>query len=74
MGDYDSEKGGQLPFHPRMMLVSLLCSYSVGEFSSRKIMARCETDVAFRVIVGKDIPGFQRISEFRSRHPIVSST
>jgi hypothetical protein len=40
----------------------------VGVFSSRKIMARCETDVAFRVIVGEDVPAFQRISEFRRRH------
>ncbi len=56
VADSDSEKGGQPPFHPRMMLVLLLYSYSVGVFSSRKIMARCETDVAFRVIVGEDIP------------------
>ena len=68
VADYDSEKGGQPPFHPRMLLVLLLYSYSVGVFSSRKIMARCETDVAFRVIVGEDIPDFQRISEFRRRH------
>jgi transposase len=66
--DYDSEQGGQPPFHPRMMLVLLLYAYSVGVFSSRKIMARCETDVAFRVIVGEDVPAFQRISEFRRRH------
>lgn len=66
--DYDSEQGGQPPFHPRMMLVLLLYSYCVGVFSSRKIMARCETDVAFRVIVGEDVPAFQRISEFRRRH------
>lgn len=66
--DYDSEKGGQPPYHPRMMLVLLLYAYSVGVFSSRKIMARCETDVAFRVIVGEDIPDFRRIAEFRSRH------
>ena len=66
--DYDSEKGGQPPFHPRMMLVLLLYAYSVGVFSSRKIMARCETDVAFRVIVGEDIPDFRRIAEFRRRH------
>jgi len=66
--DYDSEKGGQPPFHPRMMLVLLLYAYSVGVFSSRKIMRRCETDVAFRVIVGDDIPDFRRIAEFRSRH------
>ena len=64
--DYDSEKGGQPPFHPRMMLVLLLYAYSVGTFSSRKIMGRCETDVAFRVIVGEDVPDFRRIAEFRS--------
>ena len=65
---YDSDKGGQPPFHPRMMLVLLLYSYCVGVFSSRKIMKRCETDVAFRIIVGEDIPGFRRIAEFRKRH------
>jgi hypothetical protein len=47
-------KGGQPPLHPRMMLVLLLYAYCVGVFSSRKIMARCETDVAFRVIVGDE--------------------
>ena len=31
-------------------------------------MARCETDVAFRIIVGNDIPDFRRIAEFRRRH------
>jgi len=65
---YSSEKGGQPPFHPRMMLTLLLYSYSVGVFSSRKIMQRCETDVAFRIIVGEDIPDFRRIAEFRKRH------
>lgn len=45
--DYHGDKGGQPPFHPRMMLVLLLYSYCVGVFSSRKIMARCETDAAF---------------------------
>ena len=65
---YDSDKGGQPPLHPRMMLVLLLYSYSIGVFSSRKIMKRCETDVAFRVIVGDEIPDFRRICEFRQRH------
>jgi flagellar biosynthesis GTPase FlhF len=51
-----------------MMLVLLLYAYCVGVFSSRKIMAGCETDVAFRVIVGDDIPDFRRIAEFRRRH------
>jgi transposase len=66
--DYASDNGGQPPFHPRMMLVLLLYSYSVGVFSSRKIMQRCATDAAFRVIVSEDIPDFRRIAEFRARH------
>lgn len=66
--DYASENGGQPPFHPRMMLVLLLYAYSSGVMSSRKIMQRCATDAAFRVIVGEDIPDFRRIAEFRARH------
>ena len=66
--EYGGDNGGQPPFHPRMMLVLLPSSYSVGVFSSRKIMQRCATDAAFRVIVGDDIPDFRRIAEFRARH------
>jgi len=51
-----------------MMLVLLLYAYSAGVFSSRKIMPRCVTDAAFRVIVSEDMPGFRRIAEFRVRH------
>lgn len=68
MEKHDSEKGGKPPYHPRMMLVLLLYSYCIGVFSSRKIAARCETDVAFRVIVGDNIPDFRTISEYRRRH------
>ena len=66
--EYAGDNGGQPPFHPRMMLVLLLYAYSVGVFSSRKIMQRCATDTAFRIIVGEDIPDFRRIAEFRARH------
>lgn len=68
VNDYGGDNGGQPPFHPRMMLVLLLYSYSVGVFSSRKIMQRCATDAAFRIIVGEDIPDFRRVAEFRARH------
>ncbi|MFY9254808.1 MAG: transposase [Fuerstiella sp.] len=34
-------------------------------FSSRKIQSRCGEDLAFRVIVGEDIPDFRTISDFR---------
>jgi transposase len=72
---YGGENGGQphlasqaTKTDPRMMLVLLLYSYSIGVFSSRKIRERCVTDAAFRVIVGEDIPDFRRIAEFRARH------
>ncbi len=68
VADYDSPKGGKPPHHPGMMVALLIHSYCVGVFSSRKIMARCETDVAFRTIVGDDIPDFRRVAEFRRRH------
>lgn len=66
--DHGGGNGGQVPFHPRMMLILLLYAYSAGVFSSRKIMERCTTDAAFRVIVGEDVPDFRRIAEFRARH------
>jgi len=49
---YEKTSQGQPPYHPRMMLTLLLYSYCIGVFSSRKIMARCQSDAAFRVIDG----------------------
>jgi len=68
LAHYEAELKGQPPFHPRMMVTLLLSAYCTGVFSSRKIMARCETDAAFRVIVGEDIPDFRTISRFRQTH------
>src|SRR3954471_20401418 len=65
---YERELRGQPPFHPRMMVVLLLYCYATGTRSSRKIMHRCRTDVACRVIVGEDIPDFRTISDFRKTH------
>ncbi len=65
---YERELRGYPPFHPRMMLTLLIFSYATGTRSSRKIMQRCEQDVACRVIVGEDPPDFHAISEFRRRH------
>jgi transposase len=65
---YEAEERGQPPFHPVMLLTLLLFGYATGTISSRRLMARCETDVAFRVIVGEDIPDFRTISDFRKRH------
>ena len=65
---YERELRGYPPFHPRMMLTLLIYCYATGTYSSRRIMRRCEEDVTCRVIVGKDIPDFRAISEFRRRH------
>ena len=64
---YERELRGFPPFHPRMMLTLLIFNYATGTRSSRKIMTRCEQDVACRVIVGEDLPEFHAISEFRPR-------
>ena len=62
---YKNSVSGQPPYHPRMMVTLLLYAYCSGVFSSRKIQGRCSVDVAFRVIVGEDIPDFRTISDFR---------
>src|SRR5882757_403206 len=62
------ELRGQPPFHPRMMVALLLYCYATGTRSSRRIMRRCQIDVACRVIVGQDIPDFRTISDFRKIH------
>jgi transposase len=65
---YQRELRGQPPFHPRMMVALLLYCYATGTRSSRKIMRRCQIDVACRVIVGEDAPDFRTISDFRKIH------
>jgi transposase len=65
---YERELRGQPPFHPRMMVALLLYCYATGTRSSRRIMRRCQIDVACRVIVGEDIPDFRTVSDFRKIH------
>ena len=65
---YERELRGQPPFHPRMMVTLLLYCYATGTRSSRKIMRRCRTDVACRLLVGADVPDFRTISDFRKTH------
>ncbi len=47
----------------------LLYAYCVGVYSSRKIAAACERNLAFLAIVGDDRPDFRTISDFRKGHP-----
>ena len=65
---YGRSDRGFPPFHPRMMACLLIYAYSVGVRSSRQMAQRCQRDVAFRVIVGADVPDFRTISLFRQTH------
>src|SRR3954452_25123093 len=50
---YEDQLKGAPPVVPRMMSCLWLYSYSVGVFSSRKIAAACERNLAFLAIVGE---------------------
>jgi transposase len=65
---YEDQLRGAPPFDPRMMTCLLLYAYSVGVFSSRKIAAACERNLAFLAIVGDDRPDFRTVSDFRKVH------
>jgi transposase len=65
---YSTDGRGQPPFAVPMMVTLLVYSYSVGVFSSRKIAAACERNLAFLAIVGEERPDFRTISEFRKHH------
>lgn len=65
---YEQETRGAPPFDVAMMCTLLVYSYSVGVYSSRKIAAASERNLAFMAIVGPDIPDFRTISDFRKIH------
>jgi transposase len=65
---YEMETRGQPPFDPGLLVCLLLYAYCVGVYSSRKIAAACERNLAFLAIVGDDRPDFRTISDFRKEH------
>lgn len=66
--DYDGTKGGQPPFHPRMMVGLLLYAYCVGMPSSRKIEKSTYHSIPFRVLTTDQHPDHATIAAFRKRH------
>jgi transposase len=64
---YDEERGYP-PYHPRMMVKVLLYAYATGTYSSRRIEAKLEDSVAFRLLAAGNQPDFRTISDFRKRH------
>lgn len=65
---YDSSKGGQPAFDPKMMTSLLLYAYCVGIPSSRKIEKAAYYQIPFRVITADQQPDHDTIAEFRKRH------
>ena len=65
---YDSSKGGQPPFDPKMMTGLLLYAYCVGIPSSRKIEKAAYYQIPFRVLTADQQPDHDTIAEFRKRH------
>jgi transposase len=65
---YQRETRGAPPYDVAMMTTLLIYSYCVGVFSSRKIAAACERNLAFLALVGDQRPDFRTISDFRKLH------
>jgi transposase len=62
------DERGYPAYHPAMMLKILIYGYSRGIYSSRKISAACEDDVAFRVLSSNQHPDHDSITRFRRKH------
>src|SRR6266545_4696606 len=62
--------GGRGPkgYHPQLLLEVLLYGYCTGTFSSRRLAARCETDVPCIVLANGQRPDFRTLAAFRKRH------
>lgn len=59
---------GRAGYDPDQLLALLIYAYAVGQRSSRRIEKLCETDVAFRVLCGNDIPDHTVVARFRQEH------
>ena len=62
---YRQDGKGRPGYAPALMVPLLLYAYCLGERSSRKIEALCETDVAFKYIAANLVPDHCSISRFR---------
>lgn len=56
---------GELPYPPRLLLKILIFAYCTGVFSSRKIAAKLQDSVAFRVLARGQSPSHRTICRFR---------
>jgi transposase len=65
---YRSDGWGAAAFDPALMTALLLYAYATGERSSRRIEARCQRDIAYRVIAANQVPDHATIARFRVEH------
>ena len=65
---YSRGKGGQPPYHPKMMVGLLLYAYCIGVPSSRKIEQASYHSIPFRVLAANQHPDHDTIAAFRKRH------
>lgn len=65
---HQKDARGTQPFAPQMMVGLLLCGYSVGVYSSRRLERATYEDVGFRVLAGGQHPHFITINDFRKNH------
>jgi transposase len=59
---------GQRAYHPRKLVGILIYGYRHGVFSSRQLEKRCNEDLSFMYIAGKDCPNFCVLSDFSRQH------
>jgi transposase len=65
---YRADGWGAPAFDPALMTALLLYAYATGERSSRAIEARCQRDIAYRVIAANQVPDHATIARFRADH------
>ncbi len=58
----------QRAYHPGKLVGILIYGYSHGVFSSRQLEKRCNEDLSFMYIAGKNCPNFRVLSDFRKDH------
>ncbi|MGI0140977.1 MAG: transposase, partial [Thermoplasmata archaeon] len=65
---YDNAEGGNLAFHPALLLKLWLYGYCIGTPTSRKVARATYDDVAFRWLAADQHPTYSTLSRFRERN------
>jgi transposase len=65
---YDNAEGGNLAFHPALLLKLWLYGYCIGTPTSRKVARATYDNVAFRWLAADQHPTYSTLSRFRERN------